>query len=146
MDNLISLLGRLLPLLISLASVIVAGFAIRSNNRLACRHAYFDRKAQAYEMFFGALANLAYDQYNPAKRAALTHAVYCALLFSPPDAAKGLNFVAQWALDASNPDDISALDKVTLELRNLLGQDLAHTWTRPISDMHEDLSCEKNKT
>ncbi len=141
MENWLDFIATVAPWAISIASVVVAGRAISANKRTAYRQAYFDKKTKAYQDFFEALSVLAYDQHNPAKRAALTNAIYCALLFSSKEAATGLNFVAQWALKARDREDISVLDAVLPNLRDELGRDLAHTWTKSISNMHEDL-CE----
>lgn len=146
MAAVIQFFEKILPYIVSLASVIVAGVAVTANKKLAYRQAFFDRKSHAYEMFYAALADLAYDQHNPQKRAALTNAVYCALLFSPQEAAKGLNFVAEWALKSENRTDFSALDAVLPKLRDILSLDLSRTWTKPIEDMHEDLTSEKKES
>lgn len=139
MSNFLTIIKEILPFLISLVSVGVAVYSVRLNRRIAYRQAFYDRKSEAYKTFYAALSTLVYDQYNPAKRAALTHAVYCAMLFASRDAAIELNFVAEWALGAKGYEDISVLDEVLPALRDTLSRDLALTWNRSLDQMYEDL-------
>ena len=139
----VTILGEVMPWVISLISVCVAIASVWMNKRMAYRQAFFDRKAQAYELFFETFSNLAFDQFNPAKRAALANAAYCAFLFSSREAAKGLNFVVGWAMSAKDYEDIAVLDEIMPELRDKISRDLSDTWTAPIRRLREDFAVSK---
>ncbi len=144
--NAITVLGKVVPWVISLFSVCAAIASIWMNKRLAYRQAFFDRKSQAYVLFFEAFANLAYDQHNPTKRAALSNAAYCAYLFSSRDAAKGLFFVVDWLMSAKDYEDIAALDEIMPDLRDEISRDLSNTWTAPLRQLRKDFAVSKKET
>lgn len=141
--NAITVLEKVVPWVISLISVCVAIASVWMNKRMAYRQAFFDRKAQAYELFFEAFSNLAFDQFNPIRRAALANAAYCAFLFSSRDVAKGMNFVVEWAMSVEDYEDIAALDEIMPELRDKISRDLSNTWTAPIRKLREDFAVSK---
>ena len=54
-----------MPWVISLISVCVAIASVWMNKRMAYRQAFFDRKAQAYELFFEAFSTLPLTSSTP---------------------------------------------------------------------------------
>lgn len=137
MDSIITLLEKLVPWVISLLSVCVAMAAVWMNKRLSYRQALYDRKAQVYEQFFEAFANMAFDPSNSEKRAALANAFYCAILFSSRAVALGLKFVVEHAMSATDRLDIAAIDEIVPDLRDRISRDLSNTWTLPLRELQE---------
>ena len=123
----LELLEKLLPLLISLASVCVATAAVLVTRRNAYRQAAFMRKADAYEAYLTAFAAYAYDPENPKKRSELTHALYKALLYCPVKEAQRVNGFVELAL-RTEPENISAFDKIPPDLLQVFRTDLRKTW------------------
>ena len=138
MDSIITLLEKLVPWVISLLSVCVAMAAVWMNKRLSYRQALYDRKAQVYKHFFEAFANMAFDPSNSDKRAALSNAFNCAILFSSREVAWGLNFVVEHAMSAKDRSDIAAIDEIVPDLRDEISRDLSNTWTLPLRKLQEN--------
>lgn len=118
-----------IPWAISILSVFVSAWAIRSNKKLAYKQAAFDRMSKNYEDFLIAFSAVAYDRYNPQKRAALSHALYRSALLASPKTRIELQFFAEHTLGAKDNEDLITLEgDYMTKLLACMNSDLRKIW------------------
>lgn len=118
---------ELFPLLISLASVIVAAMAISISWRIARRQSVFERQVSAYEAFLSAFSSAA-GSGDPAAHRALLEAFYRSALYASPQTREYMNKLVCRVFDARTHEDACKLDEHTTALVAHLNEDLRRTW------------------
>ncbi len=120
----ISFLKEILPTLVSLISVFVAGYAVRMNKRIARDQAFFSQKAKAYDDFLKAFSAVVYDHTNNGKRDALTQALYSACLYAQKPLQSKMSNLANQAFAAQTHQEFVALEAKVQDLLDDLSDDL----------------------
>lgn len=127
--------------LISLISVLIAFYGVKTGYRIANFQIRFQRKSDAYDQFIRAFAAYVYTPSASAKEA-LTSALYTAALFAPPHIIRALNATASIVLQEQwrAPGGPAALDEIITDVIRLLHNDIEREhlppWIKKIMDKH----------